>query len=144
MTIAGLDDSATEVVPADLGAEMLAFMADVFPHCRSITGAGLRSTLERIGETVPVQLTEVPTGSTVLDWTIPKEWNVRDAWVADAQGRRVVDFQASNLHVLNYSAPVRTRLSLEQLRPHLHTLPDQGRRQCTQADDAAVPCLPAC
>jgi aminopeptidase-like protein len=124
MTIAGLESRATEGSPADVGAEMLAFMADVFPFCRSITGNGLRSTLQRIGETVPVELTEVPTGTTVLDWTIPKEWNVRDAWVADADGRRVVDFQDSNLHVLNYSAPVRTRLSLEQLRPHLHTLPD--------------------
>ena len=92
--------------------------------CRSITGAGLRDTLDRIGKILPLQLSEVPTGTQAFDWTVPNEWNIRDAWVADARGERVIDFRASNLHVVNYSQPVRRRLSLDELRPHLHTLPD--------------------
>jgi aminopeptidase-like protein len=96
----------------------------LFPICRSITGEGLRQTLREIGRLVPLQLSEVPSGTRVFDWTVPKEWSIRDAWIADHRGRRVVDFRLSNLHVVSYSRPVRARLSLEALRPHLHTLPD--------------------
>ena len=103
---------------------MYELMADLFPLCRSITGAGLRDTLDRIGKIVPLQLSEVPTGTQAFDWTVPKEWNVRDAWVANTRGEKVIDFRTSNLHVVNYSPPVRRRLSLDELRPHLHTLPD--------------------
>jgi aminopeptidase-like protein len=110
--------------PSALGSSMYDLMADLFPICRSITGAGLRETLDRIGKLVPLQITEVPTGTPAFDWTVPKEWNIRDAWVANTAGERVIDFQASNLNVVNYSTPVRTRLSLDELRPHLHTLPD--------------------
>lgn len=120
-------DGGAPGAPVDLGRlgeEMHGFIRDLFPLCRSITGDGLRATLRRIGEVVPLALTEVPTGTRAYDWTVPKEWNVRDAWVADAHGRRVIDFRASNLHVVNYSVPVRTRLDLEALRPRLHTLPD--------------------
>lgn len=108
----------------ELGREMHAFMAEVFPYCRSITGEGLRATLRRIGEVLPLQFAEVPTGTQVFDWTVPREWNIRDAYVADGTGRRVIDFRESNLHVVNYSVPVRRRMSLDELRPHLHTLPD--------------------
>jgi aminopeptidase-like protein len=108
----------------DLGRAMHAFIADVFPLCRSITGDGLRSTLRRIGEIVPLEMTEVPSGTRAFDWTVPREWNVRDAWVADGRGQRVIDFRRSNLHVMSYSVPVRRRLSLEELRPHLHSLPE--------------------
>jgi aminopeptidase-like protein len=108
----------------ELGRSMYELMTDVFPLCRSITGAGLRDTLNRISKIVPLQITEVPSGTRALDWTVPKEWNIRDAWVADANGKRVIDFRRSNLHVVNYSTPVRTRLTLDELRPHLHTLPD--------------------
>jgi aminopeptidase-like protein len=109
---------------AELGESMFDLMADVFPLCRSLTGHGLRETLAAIGKVAPLELTEIPTGTQVFDWTIPKEWNIRDAWVADTSGRRVIDFQSSNLHVVNYSVPVRQRLGLADLRPHLHTLPD--------------------
>ena len=115
---------AARLPSAEVGASMYELMADLFPLCRSITGAGLRDTLDRIGKILPLQLSEVPTGTQAFDWTVPKEWNIRDAWVANARGEKVIDFRTSNLHVVNYSPPVRRRLSLDELRPHLHTLPD--------------------
>ncbi|MFE0700854.1 DUF4910 domain-containing protein [Streptomyces sp. NPDC058872] len=107
------------------GEEMHALVERLYPLCRSITGDGVRATLEIIGEYVPLQVHEVPTGTQVLDWTVPQEWNIRDAYVADATGRRVVDFAASNLHVLGYSVPVAATVPLTELRAHLHTLPDR-------------------
>ncbi|GAA3197637.1 DUF4910 domain-containing protein [Nonomuraea roseoviolacea subsp. carminata] len=97
----------------------------LYPICRSITGDGVRETLAVIGERLALDVTEVPTGTPVLDWTVPKEWNIRDAYVKDPSGRRVVDFRASNLHVVGYSVPVSGVFTLEELRPRLHTLPEQ-------------------
>ena len=108
-----------------VGAEMLRFMGELFPICRSITGDGIRETLRRIGERIPLELHEVPTGTQVFDWTVPKEWNIRDAYIEDPGGRRVVDFADSNLHVVSYSVPVDARMSLSELKEHIHTLPDQ-------------------
>lgn len=113
------------LAPKGSGAEMHALIRDLYPICRSITGDGFRDSLRRLAEVVPIALTEVPTGTRVLDWTVPKEWNIRDAWIADAAGRRVVDFRASNLHVVSYSVPVCARMSLANLRSRLHTLPAQ-------------------
>ncbi|NUO96590.1 MAG: DUF4910 domain-containing protein [Nonomuraea sp.] len=107
------------------GDEMHDLVRRLYPLCRSITGDGLRRTLEIIGGSIPLEITEVPTGTKVLDWTIPREWNIRDAFIKDADGRKVVDFHESNLHVVGYSAPVEATMSLDELRPHLHTLPDQ-------------------
>jgi aminopeptidase-like protein len=107
------------------GKAMHALITDLFPICRSITGDGFRTSLRRLSEVVPIAMSEVPTGTQVFDWTVPKEWNIRDAWIADAAGRRWVDFRASNLHVVNYSVPVRRRMSLAELKHHLHALPDQ-------------------
>jgi aminopeptidase-like protein len=104
---------------------MYALVEELYPICRSITGDGVRKTLEILSRRIPLQVREVPSGTGVLDWTVPKEWNIRDAWIADASGARVVDFRASNLHVVNYSVPVRTRLPLEKLRRHLHALADR-------------------
>jgi aminopeptidase-like protein len=95
----------------------------LFPICRSITGDGLRKTLEQLRGYTPFDLQEVPSGSPCYDWTIPDEWNVRDAFVADSRGRRVIDFQANNLHLVNYSIPFEGDLSFEELAAHLHTLP---------------------
>jgi aminopeptidase-like protein len=108
----------------DAGSAMHALIADLFPICRSITGEGLRRTLRVLRRFVPLELHEVASGTAVLDWTVPKEWNIRDAWVADAAGRRVIDFRAHTLHVVSYSVPVRRRMPLAELRPHLHTLPE--------------------
>ncbi len=100
-------------------------MADLYPLCRSITGDGTRETLRRLDKHAPLALHEVPTGTSVFDWTVPREWNVRDAYVKNAVGDRVIDFQSSNLHLVSYSVPVRARMTLDQLRPHLHSLPDR-------------------
>lgn len=107
------------------GLAMHAVIAELFPICRSITGDGFRASLRRLSEIVPIVLNEVPTGTRVFDWTVPKEWNIRDAWIADASGKRWVDFRASNLHVVNYSIPVRTRMPLAELKNRLHTLQGQ-------------------
>ncbi|MDQ0789751.1 DUF4910 domain-containing protein [Streptomyces sp. B3I8] len=106
------------------GQEMFALVERLYPLCRSITGDGVRETLRIVDEYVPLDVHEVPTGTQVLDWTVPREWNIRDAYIADATGRRVVDFRESSLHVLGYSVPVAARMPLSELRGHLHTLPE--------------------
>lgn len=111
--------------PDDLGDQLLDLIERLYPICRSITGDGVRETLAIIGEHIPIEVTEVPSGTAVHDWVIPPEWNIRDAYVKDARGRRVIDFRASNLHVVSYSVPVHRTMTLEELRPHLHTLPDR-------------------
>lgn len=110
---------------ADPGRALFALVARLFPICRSITGNGVRETLAILSEHVDIAVREVPTGTQVFDWTVPKEWTVRGAFLRTASGRTVVDFADSNLHLMNYSEPVLRRLSLEELKPHLHTLPDQ-------------------
>jgi aminopeptidase-like protein len=107
-----------------VGTALYECAAELYPLCRSLTGDGLRETLRRLQRLVPLTLHEVPTGTAVFDWTVPKEWNIRDAWVKNIRGQRVIDFQRSNLHVVSYSAPVRRHMSFAELRPHLHTLPD--------------------
>lgn len=101
---------------------------DLYPFCRSITGDGLRATLRYLTDEVPLELVEVATGTEVLDWTIPREWNIVDAYVKDSNGRRVIDFRKSNLHVVNYSVPIRAKMRLAELSAHLHSLPDQPDR----------------
>lgn len=113
------------VTAANLGNELHRFASDLYPICRSITGQGIRQTLSLIGERIPLQLHDVPTGAQIFDWTIPKEWNIRDAYIMAPDGTRVVDFRQSNLHVVNYSVPVRGIFTLDELRPHLFTLPDR-------------------
>ncbi|MGI8891212.1 MAG: DUF2172 domain-containing protein, partial [Chthoniobacterales bacterium] len=108
-----------------LGEKMHSFIARLYPISRSISGAGLRETLQLIQEQIPIELHEVPTGTRVFDWIVPKEWNIRDAWIKNSAGERVVDFQKLNLHVMNYSAPIRGKMRLDELREHLHTLPDR-------------------
>ena len=107
----------------DTGQELHRFAADLYPICRSITGDGIRRTLALIQKRIPLQIFEVPTGTPVFDWTVPKEWNIRDAYIKDPRGNRVVDFRQCNLHVLNYSMPVRATMPLTELKAHLFTLP---------------------
>src|ERR1700730_2713803 len=96
------------------GAARHRFAAELFPICRSITGDGIRRTLALIQNRIPLRTVEVPTGTAVLDWTVPKEWNIRDAYIKGSDGQRIVDFQQSNLHVLNYSVPVAATMPLSE------------------------------
>ena len=109
--------------PTGAGERLHGLLRELFPICRSITGNGVRETLAAIAQRIPLEVHEVPSGTRVLDWTVPDEWNVREAYIA-RDGRRIVDFQESNLHLVNYSDPFRGTLSLDELRPHLHSLPD--------------------
>lgn len=113
------------IVGDSIGADIFDFVARIYPICRSITGDGVRQTLRQIGAHIPLQIHEVPTGTAVFDWMIPQEWNIREAYIKNEQGEKIVDFAQSNLHVMSYSVPVRQRVSLAQLKRHVHTLPDQ-------------------
>lgn len=117
-------DTSKRETSAGLGQTMHDFMAELYPICRSITGNGVRETLSRVKEQIPLEIHEVPSGTKVFDWSVPAEWNITDAFVKDRQGNRVVDFRRSNLHVVNYSVPIHARMPLAELKPHLHTLPD--------------------
>ncbi len=108
-----------------IGSRMHALAEALYPICRSITGEGVRQTLDILKSYCPIEIHEVPSGTQVFDWTVPDEWNIRDAWVKNDQGEKVIDFQTHNLHVLNYSVPVHKKISLAELKPHLFTLPDQ-------------------
>ncbi len=104
------------------GAELYRIVSELYPICRSITGNGLRASLRLLQQQAPLSLHEVPSGTKVFDWVVPKEWNIRDAYIKNAGGGKVVDFRKSNLHVVNYSVPVRKKVGLSELRPHLFTL----------------------
>ncbi len=108
-----------------VGKDLHNFAAELYPICRSITGDGIRRTLAMISERAPLQISEVPSGAPVFDWTVPKEWNIRDAYIATPDGKRVVDFRACNLHVMNYSVAVNARMTLDELEPHLFTIPER-------------------
>ncbi len=99
-------------------------MRELYPLCRSITGNGVRETLRILQRHIPLQTQEVASGTTVFDWTVPKEWNLKEAYVKNSKGEKIIDSRESNLHVLNYSVPVRKHVSLEELKNHLYSLPD--------------------
>ena len=115
---------ASPASPAAEARALYDFAARLYPICRSITGAGVRQTLGLIRARIPLQIHEVPTGTRVFDWRVPEEWNVEDAAVLDPDGRRVVDFQAHNLHLVGYSEPIQASMSLQELSPRLHVLPE--------------------
>jgi aminopeptidase-like protein len=106
------------------GREAYVAIEALYPICRSITGDGVRQSLRVLQKSIPLELHEVPSGIQVFDWIVPEEWNIRDAYIKDATGERLVDFRRSNLHVLNYSVPVDRTMSLTELKPHLATLPE--------------------
>jgi aminopeptidase-like protein len=114
-----------QLVTADIGEEIFAFVAEIYPICRSITGRGVRETLRAIGEHIKLEVHEVPTGTQVFDWVIPREWNIRDAYIRNERGEKILDLARSNLHIMSYSVPVRQRISLDELKQHVYTLPDQ-------------------
>jgi len=104
---------------------MYQLMKELFPICRSITGDGLRQTLEIIQHHIPLELHDVPSGTEAFDWTVPKEWNIRDAYILDERGEKIVDFKLNNLHVVGYSTPVDKYVNLSELQEHLYSLEDQ-------------------
>lgn len=108
-----------------VGNEMHRWATELFPICRSITGNGVRETLKQIAKRIPLTVHEIPSGTQVFDWKVPLEWNIRDAYIKNVRGERVVDFQRSNLHVVSYSQPVKKRMALSELKEHLHSLPDR-------------------
>ena len=109
----------------EIGKNMHELMVELFPICRSITGNGVRQSLQILQNHISLNISEIPSGTEVFDWTIPREWNINDAYIKNSKGKKIVDFKISNLHVLNYSTPVNTKMSLQELLPHLHSLPEQ-------------------
>lgn len=109
----------------ETGPSLFKLVEELYPICRSITGDGVRQTLKIIQQMLPLQIHEVASGTEVFDWTVPREWNAHAAWIKDSAGNIVVDFAEHNLHLLNYSIPVHKTLSLQKLKPHLYSLPDQ-------------------
>ena len=122
--MARADDLLKRLLETGSGDEMYAQAESLYPICRSITGDGVRQTLREVSGAIPLDIHEVPSGTEVFDWTVPREWNIRDAWIRDPAGNKVVDFQAHNLHVVNYSSPINETMPLESLKAHLHSLPD--------------------
>ncbi|MGB3562203.1 MAG: DUF4910 domain-containing protein [Thermoanaerobaculia bacterium] len=114
-----------ELSVAGSADEMRRLMTELFPICRSITGDGVRRTLEIVRQLVPLEVIEVPSGTAVFDWTVPDEWNIRDAYIKGPDGEKVVDFGEHNLHVVGYSVPIRQTMPLDELEKHLHSLPEQ-------------------
>ena len=104
---------------------MYQLISDLYPVCRSITGNGVRKTLAILQQYIPLEIRQVPTGTQVFDWTVPKEWNIRDAYVKNAKGEKIIDFQKSNLHLLNYSIPIQKKMPLSELKEHLFSLPER-------------------
>jgi len=107
-----------------IGDQMYNLIARLYPICRSITGKGVVETLEYVRKHIPLQIYHVPTGTRVFDWEVPREWNIKDAYVMNSKGEKVIDFANSNLHVLNYSMPICRNVALKELKEHLYTLPE--------------------
>jgi aminopeptidase-like protein len=107
------------------GQEMYQLITDLYPICRSITGQGVRESLRLLRQHIPLEIHEIPSGTPVFDWTVPKEWNVRDAYVKNAKGEKIIDFKESNLHLVSYSRPIHQKMSLAELQPHLFSIADQ-------------------
>jgi aminopeptidase-like protein len=109
----------------EIGREAYETIRELYPISRSITGDGVRITLRAVQRHIPLEIVEVPSGTQVFDWTVPPEWNIKDAYVKNRQGERIVDFRNCNLHVVGYSVPVHAKLTLNELKPHLFTIPER-------------------
>ena len=109
---------------SSIGQEIYQLIETLYPICRSITGDGFRQSMQILQKHIPLELREIPSGTQVFDWNVPREWNIRDAWIKNAKGEKVVDFQRSNLHILNYSVPIRKKVRLTELKDHLFSIPE--------------------
>ena len=110
---------------SDLGQQLHAFAERMYPVCRSITGQGVRDTLEMVREKIPLTVHQVPTGTQVFDWQVPREWNIKDAYIKNSKGEKVIDFKNNNLHIVSYSTPVDMTMTLSELKKYLHTIEKQ-------------------
>jgi aminopeptidase-like protein len=119
-----LVESLPLLIHNDFGQKIDQLISEMYPICRSITGDGVRDTLKLLQKHIPLVVHEVASGTEVFDWTVPKEWNIKDAYIKNSLGERIVDFQKSNLHIVNYSIPIRQKISLTELKNHLFTLPN--------------------
>lgn len=108
----------------EIGKNMYDLMVELYPICRSITGDGVRKTDKIISKHIQLEMHEIKTGTKVFDWTVPKEWNINDAYIISPKGEKIIDFKKSNLYVLGYSTPINAKMSLDELKPHLHTMPE--------------------
>lgn len=95
----------------------------LFPIARSITGEGYRKSLEILKEIIPFKYIDIESGSKVFDWTVPEEWHVSEAYIIDPEGKKILDYKEHNLHVLNYSAPIKGTIELQELKNHIFTIP---------------------
>src|SRR4051794_29970467 len=109
---------------ANEGSALAAYFDRLFPLTRSLTGAGVRQTLDILGELVDLDRIEIPSGTKVFDWRVPQEWVVREAYLEGPDGRRIVDMRDNNLHLLNYSTGFRGDVSRAELDEHLHSRAD--------------------
>ena len=109
-----------KIVGPKIANELYELMEELYPICRSITGNGVRKTLKILKKKIPLKIIEVPTGTKVFDWKIPLEWNIKDAYVKNSQGKRIIDFKKSNIHLLNYSVPINKKITQKELKLHLH------------------------
>lgn len=105
-----------------IGERIFALAKELYPINRSLTGAGVRETLKILSETCPMSIYEVPSGTKVFDWSVPKEWSVKEAYIQDSAGHKIVDFKENNLHLVGYSAPIDVELDLEELNKYLYSL----------------------
>ncbi len=119
-----ITDLRNDIDIDEIGRQMYALTSELYPICRSITGEGFRQTQNILKQYIPLEIHAVPSGTEVFDWTVPKEWNIKDAYIKNSKGEKVVDFKNSNLHVVSYSVPVKTKMPLSQLKEHLFTLPE--------------------
>lgn len=118
------NNTPTNSFSEPVGEIMYRLIKELYPFCRSITGNGVRKTLELLKKHIPLTVHEVPSGTQVFDWKVPKEWNIRDAYIINPRGEKIIDFGDSNLHVLHYSVPVKANMPLAQLKEHLFSLPE--------------------
>jgi aminopeptidase-like protein len=110
--------------PRFVGQEIYELIEKLYPICRSITGNGFRDSMRILQKFIPLELHEVPSGTQVFDWVVPKEWNIQDAWIKNSKGEKIVDFKKLNLHILNYSVPIKRKVKLSELKEHLFSLPE--------------------
>ncbi len=110
----------------DPGQQIYKIAEEIFPICRSITGNGVRKTLQILKKYIPqLQVTEVPSGTKAFDWEVPNEWNITEGYIEDSAGRRIIDYQNHNLHIMGYSVPVDAYVTLDELKRHIYTEPRQ-------------------